>query len=101
MTETTVERGIEIESVEHLDFEHEEPCDFGKLYEYGCDNVATWRIVISCCGGVILFCQEHVDITLESIAAGYRIKCNFCETVHSPGSAAILSMEKLDKRFGA
>jgi hypothetical protein len=98
MTETTVERGTDIESIEHLDFEHEEPCDFGRMYGSGCPRASVWRITVSCCGGIILFCQEHMDLILDAIAAGRDLWCNLCETNHNPGSKAILSAEKLDKR---
>ena len=57
MTETTI--GLDIESIEHLDFEFAPPCD--SRAEGGCDNVAEWKGVLACCGSTMLICQECLD----------------------------------------
>ncbi|HWV46005.1 MAG TPA: hypothetical protein VN039_08305 [Nitrospira sp.] len=51
MTITINETDFEL--FEHLDFEHVTPCD-GE----GCGEEAKWRAVATCCGRVILACEE-------------------------------------------
>lgn len=47
-------------------------CDWNKNNPHypACTNVAKWRVTLSCCGGVLLFCEEHMDMHLEAIAEG-------------------------------
>lgn len=59
MTTTISETGTE--SLEHLDFEFEPPCERGMDERYSnCDDVATWKVTFMCCGTIMVFCEEHI-----------------------------------------
>lgn len=52
----TVDMGLDIESIEALDFEYAPPCDWN---EGDCGKTAEWKMVVSCCGHMFLFCEQH------------------------------------------
>lgn len=77
MTQSIIEHGLDIESIEALDFAFEQPCEYGTLGNADnvinpgtytpCDRPAAWSI-LAVCGLNILFCQIHFDRQLEYIS---------------------------------
>ncbi len=63
MSVTVLDNDVDTSSIEALDFDHETPCTAW----YGCDHVAKWRAVISCCKRVALYCDKDMKQTLESV----------------------------------
>lgn len=67
----------EIETIEHLDFDFDEPCENEAKK---CSRVATWVATMACCGTVMLVCDDckkwHLGEVLK--AGDYLIICVFC-----------------------
>ena len=55
---TTTVNETDFEVIEFLDFDFAPPCES----EQGCDQTATWRVQLSCCGKVYLFCEEDYHL---------------------------------------
>jgi hypothetical protein len=55
----------ETELIGHLDFDLELPCE---TTTEDCSEVAEWRVVFSCCGKIVLFCDRHMQKKFTMIA---------------------------------
>lgn len=94
--------GEDIEVIEVLDFEYDEPCDFGRDTDYECEQPVEWRIILNCCAATFLFCDEHFwhtvtminDPTITSVCPRDRGGCG----KHDVG---IAHAEKIDKKIGS
>lgn len=93
MTATEIEHGTDIEIINALDFDHEEPCDFED-----CENPADWVITTSCCGGKHLLCQDHFDKTLDKANKVDGFACVYCNEVVIPAITIILAADRIDRR---
>lgn len=91
--------GLDIEAIEHLDFDSDLPCDYNRNHSTNppCSKAAEWKIMVSCCGGMVLLCDEHYDFTGEIIAKHPAIRCSLCRFIHMPSRNIILSIDRLDK----
>lgn len=69
--------GLDIEAIEHLDFEFAPPCENTE----GCDKAATWKLTTACCGGVFLFCDDCKNLEMGMLAAmpNTTFKCAICK----------------------
>lgn len=54
-----VDGEAETTTIEHLDFEHEPPCELEKVASEECSHAAEWKVVIGCCAETFLFCEDH------------------------------------------
>lgn len=48
--------------IEHLDWDHEIPCD----QIAHCDNEAEWKFTVSCCGKMLFFCNSCFEDTMDA-----------------------------------
>ena len=87
---TAVLEGVDTEVTDKVVLDTPKKCDNSK-----CEYVAKWRLTMACCGGIILFCNDHMDQLLEGIAEGYKF-------LHKPPSGCgtvmvqpILSAERI------
>lgn len=67
---TLIDEGVDTDTITVLDFDYAIPCDMNKFSETvpNCENVAEWKITLSCCGTNLFLCQEHLDSILEAMA---------------------------------
>lgn len=79
------------------EFATDEPleCDFLDEDHTRCPQVAAWSVLVSCCGSVVLFCQEHFDMMLEGLSEYDGFWCNMCGTTCCPPSSMILSATRI------
>lgn len=81
--------GLDIETIEHLDFEFAPPCE----QDTDCDNEAEWKIVPACCGRNILFCTTCKDDLVEGLERSPYVTDKVC----GKQKTTILYIEPLDK----
>lgn len=81
--------GLDVETIEHLDFEFAPPCE---QTEY-CDSAAEWKITPSCCGRLILFCTPCKDYLVQGLKRSPYVTDTKCGT----DKTTILLIEPLDK----
>lgn len=60
--------------IEHLDWDHEVPCE---QLEY-CQNEAEWKFTVSCCGKMLFFCDPCFKEVMK--IKSYGIRHNECDT---------------------
>lgn len=65
MADKDVEKGLDSELIQLLDFDYDLPCDVERFG--GCDSPAEWKVILSCCGAIVLFCDVHFNAILEKI----------------------------------
>lgn len=65
--------GLDIETIEHLDFAP--PCD-----DKECDRAAEWTLRVSCCGHLWLMCETHKVQTQNFVTnhLEWVIECDVC-----------------------
>jgi hypothetical protein len=102
VTTTTVEQGLDIASILTLDFTYDLPCEFnrGQSGNRGCEDVAEWKIITSCCGASLFFCDNHFWLLVEQCN---NPNINMTHPKQSGGCGAkegvkIAHAERLDKR---
>lgn len=56
---TIMDADLDTDIIMALDFEYAPPCEA----VHGChlDEVATWKVIWSCCGGINLYCDTHKE----------------------------------------
>ena len=78
MTAETIQRAPAEEKEES--FHIPQMCDGKQWIPEDCDSSADYRCKVSCCGGVIWWCEEclfaFVEVSKEFV--GYQARCVFC-----------------------
>ena len=65
---------LEIELLDHLDFDFIPPCEVK-----GCDpEPAKYRVVFSCCGHTMLWCEPCYDHSQRYLQSGGEYYCEIC-----------------------
>lgn len=66
MTATIIEHDsdVSVDSLEHLDFDAQLPCEFVSHAGAACDDAAEWILRYTCCEQTLLVCTYHKDLCL-------------------------------------
>jgi len=82
--------GLDIETIEHLDFEFDPPCEMSDD-----DRTATWKLTISCCGHTILACEKCKNTVMEWAKGGKFLEHNALYGGCGSKQVTIIVCEKL------
>lgn len=81
---------LDMDFMDELDALSAVPCD---LHDH-CELEAEWRIVVSCCAAVFLFCHEHHDALLSLMEKIGAFVCSACGTL-VPARTAITIADRI------
>jgi len=69
----------DIETIEHLDFDHEPDCDTPT-----CSTRAVWRRTFVCCSAAFLVCNPH-ELDDRNFVKSHPTHCMTCDTIFAIG----------------
>ena len=73
---------LDIEAIEHLDFDVEPTCD---AIIWPCTRTAVWRMTRTCCDAVFLLCDLHKNAETEYIQTySSCLFCILCDSALTP-----------------
>jgi hypothetical protein len=72
------EQKSDIESIEHLDFDPEQPCECKAPDGSPCTATATWVGRHRCCGFSWLLCTPHKQQAIVALVALPAVECEMC-----------------------